>query len=123
MNDYAVTHSLLPQIIVTGFIILLLLWLLANPEKVIIPNKRKKPRFVMHPGCVKSVIDGEIHNISYGKLVEYYRLDPRTDDIVDYLTTARGYRKQENDIWLFPRENGDYIEYLESWLKSKNLER
>ena len=124
LNEFSTFNTSIGAIIIYAFIIICMLWALRNPDKKFSFYKAtKKPRFVMHPGPVRSLIDGDLHYISYWKLVDCYRLDPRTDNIIDYTRDMKGYHKEDNDIWLFPRENGDYIEYLESWLKNKNLQR
>lgn len=63
-----------------------------------------KPRYVLHPGRVRSRNDGEQHFITASQLAMLYRIS--MDDCVVY---QKGMPLDEpGSIHLFPRENGDY---------------
>jgi hypothetical protein len=83
-------------------------------------NRKEKARFVLHPGMSSSIHDNEDHYISYAQLINCYQLDINTDHVIKHDKT---YRKQPNDIWLFPLQRGNYIEVRDTWLKHKNLKR
>lgn len=70
-------------------------------------------KYVLHPGYVRSAIDGDIHHISDVKLIQLYRVNPREciqDSIYKEGEWMRGYTIEELQklIHLYPRQDGDY---------------
>jgi hypothetical protein len=76
-----------------------------------------KVKYILYPGNVKSVNDGDWHFITYGQLIRLYGLAPAE--------CINGRKLLENDprlrdhtyFHLYPIIKGNYKEYL------KNLER
>ena len=69
-------------------------------------------KYVLVAGDVKSK-DGDIHHISAYKLAELYELNPKECIFDNYLDEFEFFGTDENQIWLEPRSEGDYKEYLE----------
>ena len=65
-------------------------------------------RYVLCPGYVVSQFDGQEHYISERELADLYGV--RLEDCM--LETART-RTDSSVIYLRPRSNGDYLEWLE----------
>lgn len=65
-------------------------------------------KFILHPGKIKSVVDGDIHYISYNGLINLYGLNPK--DCINF-----GHNKGdifEDHIHLYPLRDGNYREFL-----------
>ena len=69
-------------------------------------------KYVLVAGNVISK-DGDIHRISARKLSELYGLNPKDCIYYDSVNNNRLYGRNEDQIWLEPRSEGDYKEYLE----------
>ena len=64
-------------------------------------------RFVVFPGDVWSVHDGDRHFISYRQLVDLYKVPP-----TKCICFSAEYKMLPGDIALEPRPNGDYVDYI-----------
>jgi len=87
--------------------------LIITDWKWITNRSKRKPKnvvvtYVLHPGEVRSVFDGDWHFISAGQLANLYGLKRGT--WVPY--KGDGY-KYSGLIHLYPREEGDYKEHLQ----------
>lgn len=72
-------------------------------------------KYILIGGEVKSR-DGDVHYISSHKLAELYRLNPRDCYFSDESKYSGFYDNLGNShdiVWLRPRSEGDYKEYLE----------
>lgn len=67
---------------------------------------RKSPRYIVHPGKVVSMKDGDIHNVSAQRLMQLYRVNPR--DCITADQALHGYEYNGREIHLFPRYDGNY---------------
>ena len=64
-------------------------------------------RYVLHPGYVTSINDGDVHYIGIAKLASLYGLKyPAPNVIVEDGRLADQYLP--SDIHLYPRHGGDY---------------
>lgn len=63
-------------------------------------------RYVLYPGYVTSMNDGDRHFIGGPRLARLYGLNIRDPNVV--FGDVPEYRKQEGDIHLYPQEEGDY---------------
>lgn len=66
--------------------------------------------YVLFPGEVCSKSDGNVHYITAPELARLYGVQYRYCKVVyrDRESSVRGYIKQQNDIELYPREDGEY---------------
>ncbi len=80
-----------------------------NKRKVVRANK-----YLIIPGFVRSVNDGEMHFISGAKLITLYNLNPQDCQIADVSRPhwQAGYILKDW-ICLEPRTYGDYQEHLQ----------
>jgi hypothetical protein len=70
------------------------------------PKKSPKSliKYMLHPGYVISRYDGQKHYISYHRLIELYKLNPK--ECIDSSHRGMGIRRS---VWhLHPEYNGDY---------------
>ncbi len=67
----------------------------------------QKEKYLVCPGEVKSLSDGDIHYISSQQLIELYRVNPLECKIVTSPDSARGIIL-EDFIVLRPNTAGDY---------------
>ena len=75
-----------------------------------------QPRIYLHPGEVRSKVDGDIHYINAPKLARLYGVDYKKCYVI-YETEeggTAGYGERETDIHLFPRFDGDYYNVMET---------
>jgi hypothetical protein len=74
-----------------------------------LPVERRLPRFVLHPGMVKSRTDGDMHFVGIGQLASLYRV-PLTECVVATEFRLRLFTPAELErmVHLYPREDGDY---------------
>ena len=63
-----------------------------------------KTRYVLHPGYVGSVTDGDEHFIGGPRLAGLYGVDIRSCVFGD----MPEYRERDGDVHLYPKRNGDY---------------
>ena len=64
-------------------------------------------KFVLSEGNVISVNDNCYHRITYHRLIELYELNPL--DCVSAKNVT--FHQDEDQLWLYPRSEGDYLEY------------
>lgn len=64
-------------------------------------------KYLICPGVVKSISDGDLHFISASRLIDLYQVDRNDCIIVDSENSARGIR-WEDFIVLRPRTDGNY---------------
>lgn len=69
--------------------------------------KGEKKKYLVCPGKVESVRDGDWHYISAGQLISLYKVDSRDCKIVNSPESAAGI-KWEDYIVLRPRTDGNY---------------
>ena len=69
-------------------------------------------RYIIAPGNVKSVSDGDIHYISADKLIQLYNVNPLECVVYEPARhkTLKGYTQEQLDgmQWLSPSMNGNY---------------
>lgn len=64
-----------------------------------------KPRYVLHPGTVRSKSDGDKHFVGAGQLANLYRVN-----MSDCVVYSKGMRLDvPGDIHLYPRHGGNYL--------------
>lgn len=64
-------------------------------------------KYILYPGYVRSKYDGELHLVTYGKLIELYKLNPK--DCIDGSKVFLFHEFNKNKlIHLSPREDGNY---------------
>ena len=68
-----------------------------------------KLRIYVHPGYVRSISDGDLHYLNFYELCGLYGKDPRKVRLWKE-GAMQGYREQEGDRHLYPREDGKYDE-------------
>ena len=73
-------------------------------------------KYVLVGGIVKSK-DGDVHKISAHKLLELYDLNPKDCILYNHPDGCEFFGNDEDQIWLEPRSEGDYKEYLEMLLE------
>lgn len=69
-----------------------------------------RPRYILHPGWVRSINDRDAHYVGVGRLRELYRIPPFARAIIvdsDH-THGFGYREEPGDIHCRPRMDGKY---------------
>lgn len=64
-------------------------------------------KYLIYPGVITSIHDGEDHYISAGQLINLYRVDPRKCKIVRNERDLFGLNLDEY-IALTPRKDGNY---------------
>ena len=64
-------------------------------------------KYVVKPGIVKSVFDGEYHYITAYQLMELYRVNPR-ECVIDKGYPYNAGKNYSGLIPLIPKENGHY---------------
>ncbi len=66
-------------------------------------------RYVLHPGYVSSIHDGQFHYITADQLIKLYQLPPNSRVwIITHADPKPGYREEPGDVHLHPRRDGDY---------------
>lgn len=85
------------------------------------------PRNIMlHPGKVRSISDGDIHDIGVSQLIELYKIRP-TDGVVVFdqsnPTHTQEYevRHSIGRVHLYPKEDGAYFDIHDHSLNPKPL--
>jgi len=69
----------------------------------------KDTRYVILPGWVRPQADGEYHYVTAQKLANLYGVPIRARNVVVVTEdNERGFRRQNNDIYLCPKQDGDY---------------
>lgn len=63
------------------------------------------PRYILHPGHVRSRADGDWHYIGVQQLLHLYRV-PR--DAIVVVAGDLGFRDAPGDVHLHPRSSGNY---------------
>lgn len=63
-------------------------------------------RYVLHPGYVRSQTDGQEHFIGGPRLARLYGIDIRQPNVV--FGDVPAYKKQDGDVHLRPRHDGNY---------------
>jgi len=71
-----------------------------------INNTTKK--YIVFPGEVKSIFDGEIHYISGHQLIRLYKLNPKEVIIANEDRSNLVGINRKEFIKLYPRRNGNY---------------
>ena len=61
-------------------------------------------RYVIHPGYVESIKEGDLHYVSFSKLVQLYGV--KLGNCIN--VHSKGYRPKEGDIHLYPNKEGKY---------------
>ena len=61
-------------------------------------------RYVVHPGYVRSRSDGDLHYITYMRLINLFKVDPKL--CVRFIEEL--HRPQPLDTHLYPKYSGDY---------------
>lgn len=72
-------------------------------------SKAVRLKFALHPGTIISKNDGDLHFISYPKLLWLYQLQPH-ECVNGQSPNVVGY-ESDNYIHLYPRYLGDYLDY------------
>lgn len=67
----------------------------------------KLKRYMVHPGYVRSLRDGDVHYVGFSQLVGLYRVEPSECVDASRPQNQRGFNEEEF-IHLYPRLDGDY---------------
>lgn len=70
-------------------------------------------KYVLVTNKIISPNDGQCHTISAYRLAELYKLDPKDCIFVNHVVPQDFLGVDEDQIWLEPRDAGDYEEFLE----------
>jgi len=60
-------------------------------------------KYILHPGKVRSITDGDWHFVGYNELLRLYRLSPQS-----CIAAGPDTRYRSDDIHLYPNERGIY---------------
>lgn len=87
--------------------------IIQKSKRVMVPRKTvvHLHRFVLKPGHINSVYDGETHWISAGQLIKLYQLHHN-----EFILWDKHYRFQKSDILLTPLRDGNYLQHKEHLL-------
>lgn len=80
-------------------------------------------KYVLIAGEIISPNDGQTHTISAYKLAELYGLNPKDCIFVNHGVCQDVYGVDEDQIWLEPRDVGDYKEFLEMQMNCYERDR
>lgn len=89
-----------------------LAWLgMTQPETEPLPIRETGlPRYVLHPGIVRSKYDGQNHYVGIGRLANLYGVPMRECVVAHDRIRLMGLSDAQLDrmVHLYPREDGDY---------------
>lgn len=66
------------------------------------------PRYIIHPGPVRSRSDGARRFVLADELISLYGVDKKSCYCLSTTHQIATYRPREDDIHLYPRSSGDY---------------
>ena len=80
-------------------------------------------KYVLVANKIISPNDGQLHTISSHRLAELYELNPKDCIFIDSTVHPDFIGIDEDQIWLEPRDVGDYKEFLEMQMECYERDR